>query len=143
MNDLTFSQIKVNPMLVNEFYKNLINAYKRLEERKDAKKSLDEHLVKIKRYKSKLDNKMIEELKKKVDNIIEKERKILHKEVRYIPFHERNGKRSKEIERLQKGLDSLEKKYEKLKSLGVSHLKLKKAEARIEFLKTKIEFLRY
>ncbi len=143
MSNLTFSGEKLDPLLARSFYKHLVNAYKRLDERRYAKNALDEHLDMIKRQKGKIDKNLIEDLKKRVDNIIEKERRILHQENRYIPVHETNGKRAKEIERLQKTLANLEKRYEQFKSLGVSHLKLKKIEARIDFLKTKLEFLRY
>ena len=143
MSDLTFSGMKADPMLVKSFYNHLVKAYKRLDERRHAKKELDEHLDVIKKNKGKLDKRLIEELKKRVDNIIEKERRILHQKNRYIPVHETDGKRAKEIERLQSILANLEKRYEKFKKLGMSNLKLKKIEARIEFLKTKIEFLRY
>lgn len=131
---------QIDGFLAQIYYRQLSNAYQRLSERKSAKHKLDEHLAVIKKQ-PKLGNRHVQELKKRVDILIEKERMILHPDNRYVAVHQKNI-RHKEIEKLEKVLKTLEIKYAALRKKGVNNLAMKKIEAKIEFLRTKLAFLR-
>ena len=140
MADVILAGKPLDPSLVQTFYRHLALAAKKLEGRRHAKLQLDEHLGKLKKSR-RLTKPMIAELQRRVDLLVEKEQKILHEDNRYIPVHELS-KSNKEVMQLQKLLAGLEERSEKLKQQGVTGLKVKKIEARIAFLKTKLEFLR-
>ncbi|MBI2546546.1 hypothetical protein HYV81_05180 [Candidatus Woesearchaeota archaeon] len=130
----------IDGFLANAYLKQLAEAYHRLGGRKAAKMQLDEHLAALKKQ-PKLSSRHVHELKKKVGMLIEKERMILHPDNRYIAADEHNT-RHKEMHKMEHTLALLEKRYYGLRKKNVKGLAMKKIEAKLEFLRTKLAFLK-